>query len=252
VHASRKAISFTVITLILLLISLLFLNRRRHRLRTPVVDEVVAGVLLSLPEYPHIGERIRKKAIATSVNADWPNEPYPILFLLWMATESDLLGQKGARELLDTIERLLTWVESETGVAGSWRSRANKMVSPIKRRGHKPAAHTGRDRYTTFQSTLFEFIAARRLAHSDVKLEILADNGSFGSDLAVMPADGSTPLVTVEAYAPHGGIDEWYENIVAEPWRQLIGGQQVEPTPTLGTARPGLTERAIPTLYLIF
>lgn len=169
----------------------------------PTADDVIAGALATLPACPNLAHYINADGVATSVNADWPSMPRPVLYLLYMASMSSApsgqFSRQDARSLLGRIEELVAWLRSGAGVTGSWESRVRKMTTFTR--------YEGGERYTEFQSALFELVAAGQLRHSSVTITFLPDGGATGPDLQIAPSgDEAAPLVAVEAYAPHKGI----------------------------------------------
>ena len=207
-------------------------------------DQVVAGASSTLAGYPHIAGWIDKDAITISVAKDWPGEPRPIVFLLAVAGHPEWAGHAPAQALLKGIDELLADLEQDTPVTGQWRGRVEKMME-LK-------AFTGTDRYMKFQTTLFELLLARHLAVSPVQVEVEPDESDQPScDLNVISPQGSPQtIVTVEAYAPHRGLERWHQLMIAAPWSRLTGHnepEQAEQSADQAVRHPGLTPDAIPT-----
>jgi hypothetical protein len=190
----------------------------------PTADEVIAGARTTLQRYQGIARYIEDDAIAGSVNGDWPSLPRPTLYLLYMASAQGLGGQQEAPAHLDRIEQIIGWPDSGVGVTGSWEARIKEITTLTR--------HTDRDRYTAYQSALFEFITAGQLTRPEVTIKFLPNGGPPSCDLGITLIGDLEPFVAVEAYAPHKGIEAWYEQHVAEPWRKLVNGEQAESTHT--------------------
>ena len=105
---------------------------------------------------------------------------------------------------------------------------------------------SGSDRYTKFWSTLFELHLARHLTHPSVQIEVQADESrERGCDFKVVAQDGHEDIAAIEAYAPHKGIDDWHERIIAAPWRELVGSTLAERSSVRRLESPGIDPDSI-------
>jgi hypothetical protein len=154
----------------------------------------------------------------------WPDPPAPLVYWLWVAGDEGFIGASAAKQCLQSLEIMLTFLENVDVIKGSWASRVSKLMPP-------PRSPAGADHLTDFRATLFELLLCFQLLRQAWQITIEPDRGSSGCDISIATA-GRT-IVAIEAYAPQKGITDWFEAELATPWRALIAGTAGGPLPEL-------------------
>jgi hypothetical protein len=188
--------------------------------RLPVTAETFAAQAIhALSEYPHLAQRLPGYVVERCAAATWPAPPAPLLFWLWTAADPEFHGAFAAQQCLDGLDRLIgLLLRKKPALPGSGLSRVKKLLPP--------KTGSTEDHRTAFRSTLFELLLAVQLTHPDAVVAFEPDGGTTGFDLTV--SWHGVPLVGIEAYAPQEGVERWYEQRVARPWRVLTGQEHAE------------------------
>jgi chromosome segregation and condensation protein ScpB len=189
-------------------------------------DAVVAGAIEVLADYPYLAAALPERRICTSVEATWPDPPHPLIFWLYVAASSGLVGSGAARACVSSLEAIVALLKTTTLVSGAWQRRFSRLLP-------KPRAATYDDG-TEFRAALFELIGAFRLVTTGTAVQLQGDGPTPSCDLLIGSA--GTPFVGVEVYCPQKGAEAWYRDSVQQPWQSLISGdslriEDVEPAP---------------------
>jgi hypothetical protein len=189
-------------------------------------DAVVTGAIEILADYPYLAAALPERRIRTSVEATWPDPPHPLIFWLYVAASSGLVGSGAARACVSSLEAIVALLKTTTFVSGAWQSRFSRLLP-------KPRAATYDDG-TEFRSALFELIGAFRLVTTGTAVQLQGGGPTPSCDLLIGSA--GTPFVGVEVYCPQKGAEAWYRDSVQQPWQSLISGdplriEDVEPAP---------------------
>ncbi len=172
-----------------------------------------------LADFPQLARKLPPSRLRRAATVTTSQPPAPLLYWLWVASQAEFAGAQPAGLCLAAVEIMLTLFDQRfPGVVGAWNGRVNKLLPPP---GGGDFEH-----YTNFRATLFELHLAFQLQHKDAVIRIEPDGGPPGCDLTIIWK--GAPIAAVEAYAPHKGVQRWYAENFATPWKLLTGQVDAE------------------------